>query len=135
MTKFTAFILIVALRIAFHPSNAQSDLSPFTNTSFHPASIIPAKLISISGAVKNQKVILTWTVDENETADMFEVEKSSDGKTFTMAAIVFCTEKSEKAEYQFYEKAGNKKMLYRIKLINKNKELVYSEVIEINPNA
>lgn len=74
-------------------------------------------------------------VNENETADRFEVEKSTDGKTFTMAGLVFGTDKSETDNYQFYEKAGNKKILYRIKMINKNQQAEYSAVIEINPNV
>jgi hypothetical protein len=37
--------------------------------------------------------------------------------------------------YQFYEKAATQKMLYRIKMINKNKQTEYSKVIEITPGA
>jgi hypothetical protein len=138
MTKFTAFVMIVALRIVYHPSDAQNDLAPFASPSPLPASTIsitPAQLISINGSIRNHKVFLNWAVGENETADMFEVEKSADGKTFTMAALVFGTNKSETDCYQFYEKAGPKKLLYRIKLINKNKQAEYSAVIEINPNV
>ncbi len=72
-------------------------------------------------------------VGENETADQFEVEKSTDGKTFTLTALVFGTDKPETDKYQFYEKAGDQKILYRIKLINKNRSIEYSDVIEINP--
>ena len=77
--------------------------------------------------------MLNWTVGENETADRFEIEKSTDGKNFTMAALVFGTDKSETGTYQFYEKAGKQKVLYRVKLINKNQEVHYSTVITIDP--
>ena len=56
-------------------------------------------------------MILNWVVGENETADRFEIEKSTDGKTFIMAALVFGTEKPKTDKYQFYEKAGRKKVL------------------------
>lgn len=140
MTKFTAFVLIVALRIAYHPASAQTDLSPFTSPYAAPSSstafsIAPAKVISIDGSVNNNKFILNWIVGENETADQFEVEKSFDGKKFAMAALVFGTDKADTDHYQFYEKAGNQKVLYRIKLINKNQETEYSPVVEINPTA
>jgi hypothetical protein len=133
MTKFTAFIILVALRIAYHPADVQSDRAPFTSPSSTMA-IAPAKLINITGSVSNHKVILNWVVAENESADKFEVEKSTDGKTFTMAALVFGSDKSETDNYQFYEKAGNKKVLYRIRMINKNQQAEYSAVVEINPN-
>jgi len=96
---------------------------------------MPAKLISFDGNIRNHKVILNWVVDENETADKFEVEKSTDGKSFFMAALVFGTDKSNKGNYQFYEKAGNHKVLYRIKVINKNRQTEYSSVVEINPTV
>jgi hypothetical protein len=138
MTKFTAFIIIVALRIVYHPSDAQSGIAPFASPTQLPASrisIAPAKLISITGSISDHKVILNWVVGENETADQFEVEKSTDGKNFTMAALVFGTDLPETGNYRFYEKAGNEKTLYRIKLINKNRQAEYSAVIEINPNV
>ena len=37
--------------------------------------------------------------------------------------------------YSFYEKAGNSKLLYRVKIVNKNKTAVYTPVVEINPGA
>jgi hypothetical protein len=137
MIKFTAFIIIVALRIAYQPSNAQSDITPFASpSSFSPGTILspPAKLISFNASITNKRVFLKWEVSENETADQFEVEKSSDGKNFTIAALVFGTDKPETGSYWFYEKANTKKFYYRIKAINKNKQTEYSDVIEINPN-
>jgi hypothetical protein len=138
MTKFTAFAILVALRIGYHPSIAQNDIAPFASPSLRSAttfSIVPASLISVNGSISNNKVILNWIVGANETADKFEVEKSTDGKTFTMAALVFGTDKTETDNYMFYEKASKQKILYRIKMINKNQHAEYSSVIEINPGA
>lgn len=139
MTKFTAFIIIVALRIVFQPSGVQSGLDPFTSPSSMPPattnSFAPAKLISISGSISHHQVMLNWVVGENETADKFEIERSADGKIFTLAALVFGTDKPETDHYRFYERSGNKKILYRIKMINKNRQAEYSAVIEIDPNV
>ena len=79
--------------------------------------------------------MLQWIVSENENAAQFEVEKSTDGKNFSMAALVFGTDKTATDNYQFYEKAGKKKVAYRIKIINKNQTIDYSSVIEIDPKA
>jgi len=137
MIKSIIFIVIIALRISYHPSDATT-IIPFANPSPVPPPAIganPAKVISINGSISNNKVILNWVVGQNETADQFEVEKSTDGKHFTMAALVFGTDKPENGNYQFYEKAGNQKISYRIKIINKNRETEYSPVVEINPNV
>ncbi len=137
MTKFIAFIILVALRIASQPSNAQTDRAPFASTSSlssGDAILHQDKLISFNGKISNNKVFLQWEVSENETADLFEIEKSTDGKYFTMAALVFGIDKPETCSYWFYEKAKTKKCYYRIKAINKNKQIEYSAVIEINPS-
>ena len=136
MIKSVAFVIIVALRIIYHPSHAQSDIAPFASPSPLPTSTIsasPAGFISINGSISNNKVVLNWVVGENETADQFEVEKNHDGKNFILADLVFGTNKPETDTYQFYEKAGNQKVSYRIKLINKNRKTEYSRVVEINP--
>ncbi len=134
MTKYITFVAIVALRIGYNPSPAQTIITPFASPT--PASTIsapPAKLVRIDGSFSNNKVILNWAVEKNETADMFEVEKSNDGKNFSMAALVFGTDKAETGIYQFFERATKQRMFYRIKLIDKNKEAIYSDVITINP--
>ena len=93
-----------------------------------------AKLINFKGRINKDKVLLQWTVKENENADQFVVEKSTDGKKFTMAALVFGTDRPETENYQFYEKVNNKKVSYRIKLITKKQETEYSVIIEIGPD-
>jgi hypothetical protein len=133
MIKYFAFVTIIALRIVYQPGNVKATNPPFTS---HPASFgTPAKLLAVSGSINNNKVFLNWVVSENETADQFEIEKSADGKNFMRAGLVFGTDKAETGNYQFFEKAVKKKMLYRVKLINKNKETEYSTVVEINPAA
>ena len=137
MIKNLIFITIVGLRIAYQPADDSSSIAPFASPSPAKATTakIPAKLISVDAHISNNKVILNWVVGENETADKFEVERSNDGKHFSMAALVFGTDAPVTGKYQFYEKTGSKKVSYRIKLINKDKKTEYSKVVEINPNV
>ena len=138
MTKFAAFVIIIALRLMYQPSQAQQNTAPFASQPPLSATTIlsfPAKLISFNGSLENSKVMLEWTVGENETADQFEVEKSTDGKNYMLAALVFGTDMPDTGKYQFYEKAGNQKIMYRIKLISKNKKAEYSRVVEITPGV
>jgi len=138
MTKYSALILIIAMRIVFHPSNAQIEIPPFGSLPSFPqatTTLSTAKFISLEGKIIDEKVKLTWNISENETADKFEIEKSVDGKNFSMAALVFGTDNMNSDQYQFYEKINSGKILYRIKLINKNKELEYSKIIEIIPGV
>ena len=135
MTKFFTFSIIGALGLLFMLLFAEEKIAPVATTSFVPPSAIQqsTKLVSFKGSLNKSKVLLQWAVKENETTDQFIVEKSTDGKKFVVAALVFGSDKPETENYQFYEKSSNKKVSYRIKLINKNQETEYSSVIEIDP--
>ena len=68
---------------------------------------------------------------ENETTDQFEIEKSTDGKNFTLAALIFGTDKPEKDSYEFYDKMKKEEISYRLKIISKNKQVAYSDILVI----
>jgi hypothetical protein len=131
----TIYILLISITLSLinKPIYAASTPNPFT-ISFTGVGD-PAKFVSLNGSIVKNKVILQWQITGNETADQFEVERSTDGKNFSMAALVFGTDKPETDQYQFYEKANPKKVLYRVKLISKDQKITYSSVIEISPET
>ncbi len=138
MIKNIAFIALITLRVFYQPSAITDNIAPFTSQQPLPTptvTITPAKVTSINGNISNGKLLLQWTVSENENADQFEIEKSSDEKNFKMAALVFGTDKSETDNYVFFEKASTKKFVYRVKIINKNQTVSYSTGVEIQPAA
>lgn len=137
MTKTAALIMIILLRLIYQPSAVQNGISPFTSQLPLATKSITssAQLISIKGSVNKGKAVIEWTVSENETADQFEVEKSADGKNFTLAALVFGNDLPATGNYKFFEKAAKTKVVYRIKLISKNKQAEYSPMVEINPGV
>ncbi len=125
MTKYYAFVIIMALRLIYQPGTSSSNYNAFA--------IPPAKMTSFKGTVQQQKVYLQWEVEDNQTADRFTIEKSEDGKNFRVAALAFGSDQPGIFQYQFYEKAGNQKSFYRIHLVNKDQQTEYSEVIALDP--
>lgn len=91
-----------------------------------------AKLTSFRATIHNDKVILDWEVDANESTNLFEVEKSPDGKIFSLTALVFGSEKAEKENYRYFEKIGKERLQFRIKIIGKDKKVTYSEIVSVN---
>lgn len=131
MIKFLTFAALVVLRIMYHPAVPPAP-APFAmpSSSIQP----PAQLVCFNATIRHHQVLLNWVVKENQTADQFEIEKSTDGTHFSMAALVFGSDSPETGNYQFFEKAGHKKVLYRIKIIDKNQHTEYSGVIEVDPS-
>lgn len=137
MTKTIALVIIIGLRLAYQPSRTEESLIPFTSQRSFPATITrdSARFINVSAIKINNNIILKWIMGENETAWCFEVEKSADGKKFTMAALVFGTDKTGTDNYWFQEKALHQRMLYRIKYIGKDNTIAYSAVTSISPTV
>jgi hypothetical protein len=69
-------------------------------------------------------------VADNETANGFEIERSFNGRDFTTVALVFASEKMGTENYMYYETAsGTDKVMYRLKMIDKNREVDYSRIL------
>lgn len=94
-------------------------------------STLPIHLISFQGNMnKSNKVTLNWTVADNEIANNFEVERSFNGRDFTTVGVVFASEKIGTEKYMFYETtSGTDKVMYRLKMIDKNREVNYSKIL------
>ncbi|HMK16745.1 MAG TPA: T9SS type A sorting domain-containing protein [Chitinophagaceae bacterium] len=93
--------------------------------------LLPVHLISFQGNMnKNNKVTLNWTVADNEIASNFEVERSFNGRDFTTVGVVFSSEKMGTENYMFFETtSGIDKVMYRLKMIDKNHKVDYSRVL------
>lgn len=98
---------------------------------FIPNSILlSVNLVSFQGNQNRNDITLNWVVDKNETADRFEVEKSTDGKDFTTAGSVFSSEKAGQENYIFSEKTPiTGKIIYRLKIFDKNGKSGYSKIL------
>ena len=107
--------------------SAQNNSAAITTSS---ALAIPSTAVvnQFNCTIKNDRIILTWVIDNNQLANQVEVESSTDGKNFTMAALVFGTDKKDSDNYYFYEKAKKGKIFYRLKIINKDSSVQYSAI-------
>lgn len=96
----------------------------------------PIHLISFQGNInKANKITLQWTIADNETVDQFEVQRSYDGIEFKTIGIVFSSEKKDTEDYLFYETiASFDKVMYRLKMIGKSREMDYSKTLVFQPN-
>jgi hypothetical protein len=97
------------------------------------ASTLPVKLSSFSGKVENSKAQISWTVTENETGNLFELQSSQDGKSFQTIAVVFTTEKAGAENYSYKDpKELTGTNYYRLKIINKDNTVSYSRIIRLS---
>lgn len=138
MKLFKSFLSIGALLACIYYSIGDQKADPFTSSpSTTPAIAVkikddPIKPIRFQGSLYGDKVILQWMINDNEKVNQFEIEKSDDGKNFKTAALVFGTDRLNTESYVFFEKGSRKEISYRIKVINNNGIVSYSDIIEMN---
>ena len=82
--------------------------------------LIPATIQKFDYTVKNDRIYLHWTVNDNSKADRFELQSSTDGKTFRAAALVFGTDRDQDEQYEFFEKKSKDAKTYRLAVIQKD---------------
>lgn len=130
------FILYtLSLLLPFQTSAAQNERPSFASVSSSSSTAgdgqSPA-IVQFTYSKNDKKITLNWIADKNQEMNLFEIEKSSNGKDFKTAALVFGTEKTGDENYKFFEKAVAKKIYYRIKMVGKNNSVKYSEVLIAN---
>ena len=108
--------------------SAQNNVAPIAASSVS-VSPLTAVVNQLNCSIKNDRVLLNWIIDNNQLANQLEVESSTDGKNFAMAALVFGTDKKDSDNYFYYEKAKKGKIFYRLKIINKDNSVQYSAIV------
>jgi hypothetical protein len=97
------------------------------------ASILPVKLISFAGSTEDNKPQFSWSVGDNETGYLFELQRSSDGKNFQTSAIIFTTNNTGTENYSYKDsKELTGAVYYRLKIVNKDNTISYSKIIGLS---
>lgn len=92
----------------------------------------PVKLMSFAGNVNANKAQLKWSVADNETGDKFQVLRSTDGKNFSEISTVFISNKAGTESYTFADpKELDAITYYRLKIINKDGSVAFSNIISL----
>lgn len=100
----------------------------FVKTSNSP---LPLQLLTFSGHRKGSVNMLTWETAEEINTEKFIIQRSSDGKNYADAGIVNANN-TDGHQYHFddlYKENG--KILYRLKMQDKDGKFTYSKVISL----
>ena len=128
--KFFILVCFIGINMLTYTNSvsAQNNVSPIA-ASLVSVSPSTAVVNQLTCSIKNDRVLLNWTIDNNQSANQIEIESSNDGKNFTMAALVFGTDKKDTDIYAYFEKAKKGKTYYRLKIINKDSSIQYSDTV------
>jgi hypothetical protein len=94
---------------------------------------LPAAFNSIKAYQLNNDISVDWVVNAEKNIAYYEVEKSADGQLFTLAATIDAKgNNSQNVDYRWLDsKPITGANYYRIKTVNKNGEITYSDMVKV----
>ena len=132
----TFFILVCAASFAATSSDIRP--TPATIASKEPK-LFPFGLKSISAEMKGaEKVVISWITAPDKNTSHFIMQRSTDGKTFDDAALLFIAEGNEQAsmEYRYADHilpAENASVIYyRLKMVDNKGIACFSPAIPVH---
>jgi hypothetical protein len=90
------------------------------------AGVLPVRFTSYQAVRSGNNYELKWTVADNESGKQFIIEKSTDGKNFTIAGNIYATQSTGNEQYRFTDAANLSKAFYRVKLVTITNAISYS---------
>lgn len=100
------------------------------------ATPLPLHLTNFNAALQNNKVLVSWMMD-NETGEKnYEVEKSTDGKIFTtFSNVTPINTGNNKYSVTDANFIGKKTAYYRLKVTGQDGKITYSTIAVVNVNT
>ena len=90
---------------------------------------LPISISSFFAKRSTNKVSLSWTTVYEQNAKEFEIQRSSDGKTFETIGVLNATNKATGSTYSYTDMSNSKTTLqYRLKLVDLDGSYKYSEI-------
>ena len=94
------------------------------------SSPLPLNLLSFTGKRVTEAVQLNWKTEQEQNTKEFDVERSTNGASFTRIGTVTATGLSSGSEYQFKDMhITNGEYFYRLKMKDVDGAFTYSQVI------
>ena len=97
------------------------------------------QISSLTSTVKNNRIDLTWSASTESNVSHYVIEKSTDGKHYNQAGVVFTFENATSdVIYPYFEKAENNKTIetiyYRVSSVKSNGAIADTKTITVNMN-
>lgn len=115
------------------PGNNPNNDNSQTSVTVVPGSPLPINLISFKGSVNNCKSTLSWKVSDDSNSDEFEVEQSTDGKTFAKISNVKAV--FNRTGYESVTGHPGGKVFYRLRMKDLESIVTYSNIITLTSSC
>jgi FlgD Ig-like domain len=117
-------------------SDDDNGLPSYSFFTFTTDASMPVQLNSFNASVLNNAVTLTWSTATEVNNYGFDVESSTDGKTFNKIGFVAGSGNSNSTKnYSYTDSPNSATVSYRLKQINNDGSFTYSDVLTVTLNS
>lgn len=136
INNFSVNIPLGSISQGPHTFYIRSRQNPWSFSAFVPflySSPLPVTWLYVRGELKSDKSYIDWATANEQDAEKFFIEHSTDGRQFTTAGEVKATGNSSTTkQYQFIHTSPAKGMnYYRIRQVDKNGDFTYSKALHL----
>lgn len=115
------------------------NVTGFSGFFVHTSSVaLPLHLLQFSGAVAGNHNVLQWTTTAEEQTAYFDIERSTDGTSFTAVARVSASGTTTRnTDYRYADDVSNfirPVYYYRLKMVDINTQFTYSTIVQLKRN-
>lgn len=142
MKIFTSFLVVRLFSSLFIVASVLFAGNANANTTYSNVNNPGIEYASLTATATQNSVLINWVTVSELNNSHFEVERSTDMKSFKTVAIVldgFSSTGTDGKSYKFKETAGDvskgKTVYYRLKQIDTNNQVHYSSVMAVQLNA
>ena len=111
-------------------SDAASKAANRFKVIFRSLQTTPVTIASIKANVQNDKVSVDWNVENQSNMKQYEVERSADGKNFSIVAEIAANNNSSSSYNWLDENAAQGNNYYRIRSVDVNGKIEYSSIVK-----
>lgn len=115
------------------PATAAASDPTITQLNMFP---LPVMIVEFSAASRLSGIQLSWKVREEDNMATYEVERSTDGRTFMKIGDVAARNLSTPSTYSFFDQSpGSGVNYYRLRLVELNSSAKYTLIVRVDAAA
>ena len=115
-------------------AKAQTSTIPTTGITQYTDNSLPVNLLTFSGCIYNNFTLLKWVTTSETSSSRFDIERSTDGKSFQkISTVTGAGSSSNKSIYSYTDETTfSGTFFYRLKEIDLNGNIHYSSTISVS---
>ena len=107
-------------------------VSKIWNSTCPGLAALPVNILYFSGKLINNKVVLSWEVENEINVDRYEIERSFNSIDFSLVTSIKAINNRNYSVTDFAENNKDKRVYYRIKKIDNDRRFSYSEIFNLH---